>query len=166
MVLKQCLVTALIAIVCMAFSLEDGQLEKKIDKTLKAVWPEYELVHEPIKSEHLIGDEQAFRLLHGDELLGYYIIDKAKSKFDLFDFMLVFDTEGNIIKPAVLIYREDYGGEICSKRWLRQFIGMDADSDMRLGQEVQNISGATMSCDAASRGFKIASERIKAIIDG
>jgi hypothetical protein len=150
----------------MAFSLEDGQLEKKVNKNLKALWPEFELDQEAIQSEHLIGDEQAFRLFHEEELIGYYLIDKAKSKFDLFDFMVVFDTEGSIIRPSVLIYREDYGGEICSKRWLKQFIGLDSDSDMRLGHEVQNISGATMSCDAASRGFKIASERIKAIIDG
>lgn len=166
MVLKQGIFIALLVWVSLAFTLDGGQLEKSVDKALKAIWPDTELIREPISSPHLMGAEKAYVLRAGEKAVGYYVIDKAKSKFDLFDFMVIFDTEGNILQPSVLIYREDYGSEICSKRWLRQFIGLDSESDMRLGQEVQNISGATISCESAGRGFKIAAERIKAIIDG
>ncbi len=166
MVLKPSIALVSIAFFSLAFTMDEGQLDKKIDKALGAVWPDTELTKEAIDSEHTINEESIFRLLDGQDLVGYCLIDKAKSKFDLFDFMVIFDTEGNILRPSVLVYREDYGGEICSKRWLRQFIGLDAESEMRLGLDVQNISGATMSCEAASRGFKNATERIKAIIDG
>jgi len=165
MVLRYFIASVLFCAVTMAVTLDGDQLEKKVNKTLHALWPDDAIIKSPIISEHLLAGESAYQLSKGEELVGYYIVDKARSKFDDFDFMVVFDPEGNIMLPAVLIYREDYGGEICSKRWLKQFIGLDSDSDMRLGQEVQNISGATISCESASRGFKNASERIKAIID-
>jgi len=45
----------------------------------------------------------------------------------------------------VLIYREEYGGEIGSKRWLKQFIGKTKTDDLRYGDNIINISGATIS---------------------
>jgi Na+-transporting NADH:ubiquinone oxidoreductase subunit NqrC len=42
-----------------------------------------------------------------------------------------------------LIYRENYGGEIGSKRWLKQFIGMTEPKNY-----VDGISGATISVNS------------------
>ena len=51
-----------------------------------------------------------------------------------------------IIKSKVLIYREEYGGEIGSKRWLRQFNGKSIDTkEMVYGNHIVPISGATIS---------------------
>ena len=61
------------------------------------------------------------------EVLGYAFIDKAPSKTDEFDYLVLFDENLIIKKAKVLMYREDYGGEIGSRRWLKQFIGKNAD---------------------------------------
>ena len=59
-----------------------------------------------------------FKLTNGDILLGYAFVDQAPSKTAKFDYLVVLDTELKVKHAKVLIYREEYGGEIGSKRRL------------------------------------------------
>jgi len=43
------------------------------------------------------------------------------------------------------VYREDRGGEIGSKRWLRQFIGKSKGEFLKYQKDIAAISGATIS---------------------
>ena len=67
-------------------------------------------------------------------------IGYARSKFETFDYMVLLDQSNTIKLVKVLIYREDYGGEVGSRRWLKQWIGVKDKKDM-----VHAISGATIS---------------------
>lgn len=73
--------------------------------------------------------------------LGYCCVEEAPSKHDMFEFAVLYDLELNILQVKVLIYREDYGYEIKSKRWLKQF-------STREIEKVQAISGATISVNS------------------
>jgi len=64
-------------------------------------------------------------------------------------FLVAADPEGRVAGIEVLAYRESIGGEIRSHRFLDQFKGRTADSPMRLGREVQGITGATISSRSA-----------------
>ena len=55
------------------------------------------------------------------------------------------DGNWKIAKSKVLVYREDYGGEIGSKRWLKQFIGKTENDSLKYGDDIVAISGATIS---------------------
>ena len=57
----------------------------------------------------------------------------------------LFDLNLKIKKVKVLIYRENYGGEISSKRWLSQFIESPEDDSFVYGDNISAISGATIS---------------------
>ena len=70
-------------------------------------------------------------------------IGYSPSKFENFDFMVVFDCDNKIKFVEVLTYRENYGGEISSRRWLKQFIGMTEPKPF-----VNAISGATISVNS------------------
>ena len=70
-------------------------------------------------------------------------IGYARSKFETFDYMVLLDESNTIKLVKILIYREDYGGEVGSKRWLKQWIGVSDRKDM-----VHAISGATISVDS------------------
>ena len=70
-------------------------------------------------------------------------IGYSPSKFDNFDFMVLLDNTNKVKLVKVLIYRENYGGEIGSKRWLKQFIGMTKPKNY-----VDAISGATISVNS------------------
>lgn len=85
--------------------------------------------------------------------LGYYYQGNAFGKVDYFDFLVIFNSNLVIKKVKILVYREDRGGEIGSKRWLKQFIGKSIDNSLKYGNDIAGISGATIS--AKSITFQI-----------
>ena len=95
-----------------------------------------------------IKEDNLFEIYQNEEIVGYFYVGKAPSKTDQFDYLVIFDTELNVRKAKVLIYREDYGNEIGSKRWLKQFIGKSSDDTLKYGQNIDAISGATISANS------------------
>ncbi|WP_347175056.1 FMN-binding protein [Polaribacter uvawellassae] len=92
-----------------------------------------------------IGSANLFKIVDGKSVLGYAYIDKAPSKTDEFDYLILLNKELIILKTKVLIYREDYGGEIGSGRWLKQFIGKSSKDQLKYKNNIMAISGATIS---------------------
>jgi len=90
-------------------------------------------------------EDNFFQIHNSNQLLGYAYVSKAPSKTDQFDYLVLLDNELVVLKAKVLVYREDYGGEIGSKRWLKQFIGKTQNDDLRYGDNIMAISGATIS---------------------
>jgi len=92
------------------------------------------------------GEGNLFEITSETELLGYGYIGSAASKAADFDYLVLFDKDFIIVKSKVLVYREEYGGEIGSKRWLKQFIGKSSNSsELIYGENIVPISGATIS---------------------
>nr|WP_233164205.1 FMN-binding protein [Snuella sedimenti] len=91
------------------------------------------------------GEDNLFKITVDDALLGYAYVAKAPSKTDEFDYLVLLDKDLIVLKTKVLVYREDYGGEIGSKRWLKQFIGKKEGDALRYGDNIVAISGATIS---------------------
>ena len=70
-----------------------------------------------------------FQEIHEQDVLqGYAFIWTAPIKTDSFKYFELLDKDLVIGKAKVLVYREDYGGEIVSKLWLSQFISKNRDS--------------------------------------
>lgn len=126
---------------------------KKIDKEVFSIFDiaAYEKHLVPVPQEVL--DQMTsdfdptgfFKIIKEEEHLGYFYFGRAPSKADDFDFVVIFDQEMIIKKIKILAYREDYGGEISSKRWLRQFDGLNTSNTIDYGKEIVGISGATIS---------------------
>lgn len=89
-----------------------------------------------------------FQVMSEDSNLGYYYHGQAYGKADYFDFLVVLDADLIVSKVKVLVYREDHGGEIGSKRWLKQFIGISMDKEIDYEKDIVGISGATISVKA------------------
>lgn len=86
-----------------------------------------------------------FKIEVNNSLLGYAYLSKAPSKTALFDYLILLDKDLIVLKSKVLIYREEYGGEIGSTRWLKQFIGKKGGDKLKHGDNIIAISGATIS---------------------
>jgi len=86
-----------------------------------------------------------FKINSDDNFLGYYYLGKAYGKADYFDFIVIFDKDFIVSKVKILVYREDHGGEVGSKRWLKQFIGKTTSSNLKYQKDIAAISGATIS---------------------
>ncbi|MGI9551374.1 MAG: FMN-binding protein [Aurantibacter sp.] len=80
-----------------------------------------------------------------NELLGYVFVDQAPSKTAKFDYLVVFNSKLEVVNSKVLVYREEYGGEIGSKRWLKQFLGKTGNDRVDHESNIDGISGATIS---------------------
>ena len=95
----------------------------------------------PIK----IDNTNFFKLQNEEKIVGYYYLGKAFGKADYFDFMVIFDKDLIVSKVKVLVYREDHGSEVGSKRWLNQFNGKKTTENLTYQKDIAAISGATIS---------------------
>ena len=150
------------------FSFEDNGLGlsknalKKVEKTFLQLWPERMVSWEKVlitedarrALSFDIKSDQLFRLKDNESLVGYLYVDGAPGKFDRFDYMVIFSPDLTILNVSVLVYREDYGGEIGSMRWLNQFTGKKDGRGMEFKEDIQGISGATISVLSISSGIK------------
>lgn len=128
-------------------------IQKKVDKVIKNTYQVENFVLEAkifdseivktLPSEFT--SDNFFEIKDADSLLGYAYVSKAPSKTDEFDYLILLNRNLIVEKAKVLIYREDYGGEIGSKRWLKQFIGKSPKDELMYQQNIVAISGATIS---------------------
>jgi len=128
-------------------------IQKKVDKEVKAAYSveTYELLPMLFNSNTTkslpirLEKNNLFKILSDSTTVGYAYVSKAPSKTDEFDYLVLFDAYFIIKKAKILIYREDYGNEIGSKRWLKQLIGKTQNDKLTYGDNIAAISGATIS---------------------
>jgi Na+-translocating ferredoxin:NAD+ oxidoreductase RnfG subunit len=93
--------------------------------------------------------------------LGYVVVDDVIGKFELISYAVGLGTDGTVRQIEVLSYRESHGHEIRLPAWRKQFVGKTAGSPLHVGDDIANISGATLSCTHVTDGVK----RIVAVVD-
>ena len=128
-------------------------LEKKVNKEITDTFEieNFDLTSVTIPSDiektlpSRFGEDNLFKIESNKKFVAYAYISQAASKTALFDYLVLLDSDLVVIKTKVLIYRENYGGEISSKRWLSQFIESPEDDSFVYGDNISAISGATIS---------------------
>jgi len=93
--------------------------------------------------------------------LGYVVVDQVIGKFELISYAVGIGSDGAIRQIEVLSYRESHGHEIRLQAWRKQFVGKGSAAPLRVGEDIANISGATLSCSHVTDGVK----RIVTVID-
>jgi Na+-transporting NADH:ubiquinone oxidoreductase subunit NqrC len=58
------------------------------------------------------------------------------------------------MRVDILQYRESYGGVVREPGWLAQFVGKTSGSPLKVGSDIRNISGATLSSLRVTEGVK------------
>ena len=124
---------------------QSPRLLKKATKLIEKTYAvdDLHLEYKEFQTNSVVGD--FYKIFDSDQLLGFAFIGTAPSKTDTFEYLVIFDSSLIIKKVNVLVYREDYGGEIGSKRWLKQFVGKARSTDLAVGKNIAAISGATIS---------------------
>ena len=85
---------------------------------------------------------------------GWFIADDVVGKHDFIPFAVGLDQAGRVIGIEILEYRESYGYEVREPQWRAQFTGKTRTAKLALNGDVQNISGATLSCRHITDGVK------------
>jgi Na+-translocating ferredoxin:NAD+ oxidoreductase RnfG subunit len=97
---------------------------------------------------------------HAGSTLGYVVVDEVVGKFELITYAVGLTADGAVKQVEVLAYRESHGQEIRLAAWRRQFVGKTASAPLRIGEDIANISGATLSCTHVTEGVR----RIVAVV--
>ena len=92
--------------------------------------------------------------------LGFVVVDEVVGKFELISYAVGIGLDGTVQQVEVLSYRESHGHEIRLPAWRKQFIGKGSNSALRVGEDISNISGATLSCTHVTDGVR----RIVAVV--
>ena len=92
--------------------------------------------------------------------LGFVITDDVIGKVELISYAVGVALDGSVKQVEILSYRESHGFEIRLPAWRRQFVGKDGTAAMRVGEDIANISGATLSCAHVTDGVR----RIVAVV--
>lgn len=90
----------------------------------------------------------------GDATLGFVVVDNVIGKFELITYAVGLTPEGGVKQIEILSYRESHGAEIRLPAWRRQFVGKTQASPLKVGEDIVNISGATLSCTHVTDGVR------------
>jgi Na+-translocating ferredoxin:NAD+ oxidoreductase RnfG subunit len=97
---------------------------------------------------------KVWRAWQNSHLLGTVWFDQVPGKHELIDYVVAISPQGAVNQVEIVEYREHYGGEVRRRNWLDQFKGKGRDAPLKLGSDIDNISGATMSCQHVTEGVK------------
>jgi Na+-translocating ferredoxin:NAD+ oxidoreductase RnfG subunit len=100
------------------------------------------------------GAWRVWRALRDGAVSGYVVTDAVIGKMEMIDYAVALDPQGGILDVEILAYRESHGGEVRRKPWRDQFHGKSADQPLRIGDDIQNISGATLSTTHLTDGIR------------
>jgi len=90
----------------------------------------------------------------GGRLLGLFVFDRVIGKHLYIDYSVALEPGGRVRRVDILQYRESYGDEVRGAGWLAQFVGKTAASPLQVGNDIRNISGATLSSHHVTEGVK------------
>ncbi len=85
---------------------------------------------------------------------GYAFIDEEKGEHLPITFAVKLSPEGKVLRQEIVVYREARGDEVRDERFRAQFVGKSARDAIDTNQDIQAISGATISSRAMAVGVK------------
>lgn len=93
----------------------------------------------------------------GRELI---FIDRVVGKHDFITYAVAIEpadarnTVPRVHQVEILEYRETYGGDVRKVDWRAQFVGKTRDAKLKAGQDIRNLSGATLSSAHVTAGVR------------
>ena len=127
-----------------------SQISKKADREIKKVFSidKYELSKAVDQKIEDFLSKRLLKISNDCNKIGYAYLGTAPSQTKYFDYLVLLDQNLVIKSIKILVYREDYGGEIASKNWLSQFLGKSIVDRFIYRKNIAAISGATISVNS------------------
>jgi len=91
--------------------------------------------------------------------------DSKAISYEFFDYFIIFNSEGGVELVKVFKYEASHGHEITAKRWLKQFRNYSGEHDLRVGKEIDGITGATTSSITITYDIQERTKRLRGAIE-
>ena len=101
-----------------------------------------------------IPDKKIWQVLEAGKPVGWFIVDEVYGKHEFITYAVGINLDGTVRMIDVMDYRETYGYQVREAGWRGQFVGKNANSNLKLDKGIDNISGATLSCKHLADGVK------------
>lgn len=98
--------------------------------------------------------QKAWRVENNGALLGWFMVDDVIGKHDFITYAAAISAQGKVLGIEILSYRETHGGQVRQANWRQNFSGKTLADGFKLGKDIPNISGATLSCRNVTDGVK------------
>jgi Na+-transporting NADH:ubiquinone oxidoreductase subunit NqrC len=99
-------------------------------------------------------EQPVWRVEAAGRHLGWFVLDEVYGKHEFITYAVALDASGAVKGVEILDYRETHGGEVRQAAWRAQFTGKRYGAGLKLGEEIKNISGATLSCKHINEGVR------------
>jgi Na+-translocating ferredoxin:NAD+ oxidoreductase RnfG subunit len=100
-------------------------------------------------------DEQpVWRVEKNGAFIGWYIEDRVIGKHEFIRYAAALSPDGHVLGIEIMEYLETYGDQVREATWRSQFLGKTLASPLDLGKDINNISGASLSCRNITNGVK------------
>jgi Na+-translocating ferredoxin:NAD+ oxidoreductase RnfG subunit len=99
-------------------------------------------------------EQPVWQAMAGGKPVGWFVLDEVYGKHEFITYAVALDLSGAVRSVEILDYRETHGSQIRNAKWRAQFTGARHGAALKLDEDIQNISGATLSCKHISEGVR------------
>ena len=99
-------------------------------------------------------EQPVWQVMADGKPAGWFVLDEVYGKHEFITYAVALDASGAVRGVEILDYRETHGGEIRNAKWRAQFNGVRHGAALKLDEDIQIISGATLSCKHISEGVR------------
>ncbi len=96
----------------------------------------------------------SFTAYKQDRIIGHAVVCEEIGKHRPITFIVATTPDLAVKDVAVMMYRESIGGEVRHQAFLKQFNRKNIEDPIAARRDIKNISGATLSVRAMSRGVR------------
>lgn len=87
-------------------------------------------------------------------LLGWLVMDEVYGKHEFITYAVGLNPDGSVKGMEIMDYRETHGGQVRNPEWRAQLIGKHYGDALKMDQDIDNISGATLSVKHITEGVR------------
>lgn len=116
-----------------------GRMKQRIGRLKPSIWEPFYI---------------SFTAYKQDQVIGYAVVCEEIGKHRPITFIVATTPDRVVKNVSVMMYREPIGGEIRHRAFLKQFAAKNLDHPIAARRDIKNISGATLSVRAMSRGVR------------
>lgn len=113
-----------------------------------------ELVEDYSKVRLRAEEQPVWRVEAQGTLQGWLVVDEVYGKHEFITYAVGVNPDGSVKGLEIMDYRETHGGEVRDPAWRAQLTGKRYGDALKLDQDIDNISGATLSCKHITEGVR------------
>jgi Na+-translocating ferredoxin:NAD+ oxidoreductase RnfG subunit len=99
-------------------------------------------------------EQPVWQVMAAGKPAGWFVLDEVYGKHEFITYAVALDASGAVRGVEILDYRETHGGQVRNPKWRAQFTGVRYGAPLKLDADIQNISGATLSCKHIAEGVR------------